>query len=357
MRLTACRAAVVLGLVGRTGAVHAEPARPAALAWVRAAEAESCPPGQVIAAEVERLLASRPLVSMAQADIVIEGRVARTRGGTGADDSFETTLVLVDRAGVVLGTRKLTSTGPRCDALTGEVGLVIALMIDPEGALRAPAPTPITPVPEPAAPAPISPPVPPPVAFPHNPPAPPAAPPCSPAPPPAPWRTHLSLGPVVGLGLLPSPAVGLRLRGTVTPPGLFPFEVGGDMFAPSRAERDGIGLEMSLAQGRLRACPLTGMSAPWGLSACAGLDFGVLRTEAFGLPVNRSVELFVAAGVLGGRVELSLGRVVRLSLGAEVAIPAVRARVTYAAPDGTRLGLFTTSPLTGLADLGLGLEL
>ena len=356
---------------------RAEPPRPAALAWTRAPGAEQCPTGQAIAAEVERVLAGRPLVSTAQADIVVEGRITR------AGDDFESTLTLVSREGAVLGTRRLTTSGPECAAVRAEVGLVIALMIDPDAVLRPGSSTaPSSPTSGPAAvnPAdptarilspgttPLDPGAPPgplsPGSFLGAPPAPSAplaAPPCPPAPPPPapppPWRTHLSTGPLIGLGLLPGPAVGARLRAAITPPGLFPFELSGDLFAPSRAEAEGVGLEMFLAQGRVRACPLTGTFTRWGLVACGGFDFGGLRGGGFGFPVDRSADLFTAAASAGGRVHLRLGTIVLLSLGLDLAVPFVRARVSYAAPEGGRRELFLTSPITGTADLALGIEM
>ncbi len=355
---------------------RAEPPRPAALAWTRAPGAEQCPTGQAIAAEVERVLAGRPLVSTAQADIVVEGRITR------AGDDFESTLTLVSRDGAVLGTRRLTTAGPECAAARGEVGLVIALMIDPDAVLRpGPPPSATTPTLPPGAATtpsssansargtgtlnPLAPPgaLPPgsfPGVFPSSSPSP-STPPCPPAlPPPAPpvpWRTQLSAGPLIGLGLLPSPSIGARLRAAITPPGLFPFELSGDLFAPARAEAEGVGLEMFLAQGRVRACPLTGTFTRWGLVACGGFDFGGLRGGGFGFPVDRSAELFTAAASAGGRVQLRLGTIVLLSLGLDLAVPFVRARVSYAAPEGGRRELFLTSPVTGTADLALGIEM
>ena len=347
---------------------RAEPPRPAALAWTRAPGAEQCPSGQAIAAEVERVLAGRPLVAIAQADIVVEGRIARD------GDGFESALTLVARDGAVLGTRRLTTAGPECAAVRAEVGLVIALMIDPDAVLRPPAsPTPgpdaATPSAATGSPLPgtasFSPPVPQ-GPFPsaeHNtnsslaPSPSPLAPPCPPAPPPVPWRTHLSAGPLLGFGLLPSPAPGARVRLAVTPPHVFPFELSGDLLAPVRVEFEGTGLDVFTAQARLRACPLTGTFARWGLVACGGFDFGALRGGGFGFPTNRAAETFTAAASVAGRVQLRLGSIFLVSLGLDLAVPFVRARFSYSAPQGGRREIFLTSPVTGSADLALGVEL
>lgn len=364
-------------MLGLAANGRADAPRAAALSWVRAPGAEACPSGPAIAAEVERVLAGRPLVAMAQADIVVEGRVAL------AGDTIETTLTLVSRTGAVLGTRRLTSAGPGCDAVTGEAGLVIALMIDPDAVLRPAAPTAgaapaataatpsvgppstpeATPVPADAGPllsagaAPAVPPGPLRGLGAGSPPGGLVAPLCPPASAPAPWRTQLSLGPVISAGALPLPGLGVRVRAVITPPGVFPFELSGEIFAPVRAERDGAGVEVFFAQARLRACPLAREVGPWGLAACGGLDLGGLRGGGFGFAVERSAELFVPAAALAGRVQLRLGSVLRLSLGADLAVPFVRARFLTDAPDGQRRELFVTSPLSGSADLGLGLEL
>jgi hypothetical protein len=331
--------------------------RAAALSWVREPGAEACPAGPAIAAEVERLLGRPALVSAAQAEIVVEGRVAATAGG------FETLLTLTDRSGAALGSRTLPSQGPACSAIAAEVALVVALMIDPDATLRGkpgdPAPASSPPVPAPAPPAPAAPPA---TGAPVAPlPAIAAAPPCPPAapkPPPAePWHVHLALGPVVGAGLLPSPGFGVRARAAITPPGLFPLELGGEVFAPVRAELDGQGAELLLAQGFVRACPLAGARAPWGYAACGGFDLGSVRGGGFGFPVNLSQELFVAAAALGGRASIQLGGVVRVSLGADLSVPFLRGRFFYQAPDGTAREVFLTSPIAGTVDLGVGIEL
>ena len=327
------------------------------------------------------MLAGRPLVSMAQADIVVEGRIARA----GAD--FESTLTLVSREGGVLGTRRLTTAGPECGGVTGEVGLVIALMIDPDAVLRPGAPAGGSSAQGAgsrgasdssgagsgaASPSSSGSQGPFPGQLPASdlgagaasgfgsgllPAAPPCPPPAPPATPPAPWRAQLSAGPVIGFGLSPSPGIGGRFRLAVTPPGVFPFEVGADLFAPVRVEQEGVGLDVFVAQGHVRACPLTGTFTRWGLVACGGVDLGALRGGGFGFPVERAAELFMAGASLAGRVQVHLGPLFVVSLGLDLSVPFVRARFTYAAPEGGRRELFLTSPVAGSADLGLGLEM
>lgn len=365
-RLRAAAAALApLAIFALARPARAEPPRPASLAWTRSPGAEACPAGPAVAAEVERVLAGRPLVPLAQAEIVVEGSVSR------AGDGFDTILTLVDREGAVLGTRRLHTAGPQCAAVRGEVGLVIALMIDPDAALRpgpslppvSPPPISPTPATPSALPAVAPPPVPGAPGAPSVSPAasspapPPACPPLAPSPPPRPFRAHLSVGPVLAFGLLPSVGVGARVRAAVTPPGLFPFEIGGDLFVPSRAEQANVGIEVFTASGRLRACPLAPSRRPWSLLACGGFELGALRGGGFGFPTNRGGELLTAAASLGGRVQVHIAGGFVASLGLDLSVPFRRARVTYGAPDGSRRELFVTAPVTGAADLGLGFEL
>ncbi len=312
----------------------------AALSWVRAPGAEECPAGPVVGAEVERVLAGPTLAPIAQADLVIEGRVAPLATG------FETTLTLTLRNGSVLGTRKLVSTESSCAAITREVALVIALMIDPEAALR-PAPRP-PPTPDPglspgapSAPTPCPSPLPP-AAFPDK---------------PRPWSVHFAAGPVVGLGLLPDPGFGVRVRAAITPPGLFPLEIGAELFTPVRAGSESQGVEIRFAQAFGRACPLAVSRGAWDFAGCAGVDLGSVRGAGFGFPVNRAAELLVVAAALGGRLGLHLGGVVVASAGADLAIPFLRGRFFYNAAGGEAREAFLTAPVAGTLDLAIGVQL
>jgi RNA polymerase sigma-70 factor (ECF subfamily) len=105
-RLATVLVAAFVGSVASPPAAAASPPvlspRPAALSWVREPGAEQCPAGPLLGAEIERVLGGPTLVSIAQAEIVVEGRVARV-----SDDAFETVLQMTDRAGSVLGARSL----------------------------------------------------------------------------------------------------------------------------------------------------------------------------------------------------------------------------------------------------------
>lgn len=315
---------------------------PAALSWVRAPGAEECPAGPVVGAEVERVLGGPTLSPLAQAEMVIEGRVAPSAGG------FETTLTLTLRSGAVLGTRTLASRDASCAAITREVALVVALMIDPEAALRPAAQPPADSLAAPAVPPPAPAGAPPPQALP---------PAQAPLPAPAPWRLHLAAGAVIGAGLLPAAGVGVRVRAAITPPRLFPLEIGAELFAPVRAAKDGQGVELTLAQAFVRACPLSGARGAWGFAACAGLDLGSVHGAGFGFSVNRAAELPVVAAALGGRLDVHLTSAVVISAGADLAIPFLRGRFFYDGAGGERREAFLTAPVAGTLDLSIGVQL
>jgi len=369
LAILAILASVTIAFETRATADPAQ-ARAAALSWVRGAGAEDCPSGATISAEVERVLGGPRLTSLSQADLVIEGRVAKT------DDGFETVLTLASRSGAMLGTRKLGSKGSSCNAITPEVGLVIALMIDPEAAMR---PTPTAPpaviAPPPTiseAPSPIdaSPFVLPGSGDPIGASLPPSATPppvhvssvvCAPPAPSAesarPWRAQLSVGPVVSAGLVPSAGLGVRGRIAITPPRLFPLEIGGEIFAPVRVAVAGRGVDVELAQAFVRACPLSPSVGRFAFSGCLGLDFGSVRGAGFGFDVNHAAEMPVVAAALGGRAGAHLGSIVSASFGADLAIPFFRGRFYYDATDGTAREAFLTAPIAGTFDLSIGLSL
>lgn len=353
-------------------------ARTAALSWVREPGAEECPAGPAIAAEVARVIGESRLGSLAQADVIIEGRVAPKNGG------FETVLTVTARSGAMLGTRKLDSQSASCASIRADVGLVIALMIDPDAAMRPPSAlddgaspggpgrpsgsglstsqsgpetSPSPSLPQSGSPsisggsviagAPLSPMAPSVV--------------CAPAPPPAPpaerWNAAISVGAAMEVGLLPSPGFGARGRITITPPRLFPVEIGGAIFAPVRLGAADQGVEAQLATAFVRACPIAPKLGRFAFTACLGLDAGSLHGAGFGFDVNQSAEMPVAAAAFGGRADVRLGSIVHASFGADLAIPFVRGRFFYDASDGTQREAFLTSPIAGTFDLALGLAL
>jgi hypothetical protein len=99
-----------------------------ALAWVRDAEAGSCPAGREFADEVTRRLGHSPFDQRAERAIEIRVEHAGT--------TFTSHVYVRDRDGLVVGQRVLSSPDD-CKALFSATALAVALLIDPERALHA----------------------------------------------------------------------------------------------------------------------------------------------------------------------------------------------------------------------------
>jgi hypothetical protein len=316
----------------------AEPPRTSALGWVRLPGAETCADARELARAVERRLGRAVFASPAQADVLIEGRIEPAPPGPG----FRAHLALADARGAPLGLRDLEGAGADCRALDEQLALVVALLIDPEAALappRAPAPPVVVervfvPAPAPA-----------------------------PAPPPRePWRASVALGPVAAIGLLPGVGFGVALRGELTPPALFPFEIGGAVWLDARAEPAGAaspatkGAVLSLAYASLGLCPLHWSSGGTRLRGCADLDVGAVRAVGFGFASGGAGdEQVVAQATVAGRVTQRLVGPLELGLGLGLMAPLHRVRFFYVDAAQAEQELFRMSAVAGRLDLGLGL--
>lgn len=328
------RVGAVAALVGAAfpGSARAQEAGRYRLAWTRDEGASGCPAQPVIAREVTRRLRRDPFV--VEEGPSIEANVRRE----GA--RWIARLVVRDAAGLTLNTRGYTSEAGDCGAIAEAVSLGISLSIDPEAALRPPAPEP-----------PPTPPVPPPV-------APPAPDPVAPRPSPAATRAgwHRSLAAhargVVSAGLLPGAAFGAtlavdlpltwRLRATAS----FTWlpEVGAEL----RGER----LAFGLSAGALGVCVDLWRGGASALASCAALHVGALHAVVHqGVPSNPGAQPWVAAG-LGLRFR---GRIVG-PLTAEAGVDALAAMARPRFVQASRGTAFEPEPVGVLGFVGLGLQ-
>jgi len=113
-------------LAGVTPQAHAR-ARTFSLHWVREPGAEACITGIELARVVERDW-GKLFVAPSEAELAIEGRVQRDTQTPG----WSARISLSDREGRVLGARELTTRAAECRALNVQLGLVVALLVDPE---------------------------------------------------------------------------------------------------------------------------------------------------------------------------------------------------------------------------------
>lgn len=183
---------------------RAEPAntpKAAALSWVRLPGAERCPGIGALAAQVDARLQRSAFVPPSEAHLFIEASAESTPG-----NAWKIRIVLSDDSVATLGTRELLIDRPNCTDAIDAAALAIALMIDPDAALRAEQPTKV-PAREPPAPEPT--PLPKPIEL--RPERVPASPRDSrdAVPEPTPWRSRLSLGGMAALGVLPGVAPGV----------------------------------------------------------------------------------------------------------------------------------------------------
>jgi hypothetical protein len=186
-----------------------------------------------------------------------------------------------------------------------------------------------------------------------------------PAPPPParePWREALTIGPALTLGLLPGAAFAITLRGELTPPGLFPFEIGGAAFLDAHATPAGApnpspkGATLSLTYGMLGLCPLAWRSGGTRLAACAEIEFGALRAVGYGFATGSGVveDPPVVQATLAGRVARRLVGPLEIGLGLGLVVPLRPVSIYFVDAAGTREQLFRTSAVAGTVDAWLG---
>jgi hypothetical protein len=350
---TACAALAALAIVTIPGLARAAEGRTSSLSWVRMPGAEPCVATQALARAVEERLGRTVFVSAAQADVSVEGRIDKLPDARG----WSAHLVLRDGRGETLGTRDLAREEPSCEAMTEPLALVIAVMIDPDAAMR---PTP------PADPPPV------PAARPEASPEAPAEPPrdeAAPAPLPTAspadkkaresWRFEGDVYGTVAHGFAPKLAVGAGVQGTLYPPGVpLGFRGYTSLFLPSTLERAGAAgparasFDMIYAGGSL--CPLL-VDGRFGLLACAGGQLGAIRPrpETGGRGIDSSLMPLLNA-VLELRATLKIAAPIGATAGVAGALPLLRPTTDFTGPGGQRQIFHELAAVAFIADVGLG---
>jgi hypothetical protein len=220
------------GLVGCVSIAGAQES--SSLHWVRLPGAESCVGGHDLAQAVEDELGHAVLVSAADADLSVEGRVAPRDGG-----GFTATLAVSDRDGTRLGERSLDSEDPDCAAFTPALAVVIALLIDPDGESERG-----TEEVAPPAPAQV-----------HD----------------EAWHLILEGGTGIAVGLAENPLWTLAGSVIVETPWLVAFEIGGRLATIGGSG----GTDLVVAMGRLAACFVPRLDSRFHLHLCGGIETGV----------------------------------------------------------------------------------
>lgn len=330
-------------------AAKAEPKKTSSLSWARLEGAETCIGTHDLALRVEGLLHRHAIVSAAEADLSIEGRVEKMPKG------FRATIVVAKSSGDIVGKREIESQEPACRALDEPVALAVALMIDPEGAL---APPPETRPPDP-------------------PPAPPAPPkvivkehtvyvpvPVKPAPKRRLYRFEGYVGGIVGLGITPFGG-GIMAGAVLDPPWFVPFEVTSSLLLAERSTPSVVPQGASAATtGKLRfwqlegsayVCPLAGHRGAFQGALCAGGQAGFVASSGSGFVRDDARLRPLLSGALRGRAGLWFFPL-SLTIGATLSVPVVRDTYLYRDAAGAEKKLFESAPVAGLFDLSVGFK-
>jgi hypothetical protein len=287
--------------------------------------AESCAASGLPRA-VEDRLGRKVFDSPAAADLRIGARVERS----GEPAIWRATISLLDRGGLLVGSRELQSEASDCADLHDSLVLAVALMIDLEA---------------PESPHPSSPPSAQPDVEPHR---------SSPAPAAASWRVDVELSAVAASGLLPTMPFGGAVRARVAFDDFWSAEAYSLGFLPATAAADrGASADFSLVLGGLAGCRLAFRSGGGNrFDLCTGFEAGAIGVQGHGFDASSPHTSGVIDAVVQGSLLAPLGSRVALRLGAALDIPLVRTRFQYT-DAGTKQELYQRPPVAETGELGL----
>lgn len=223
------------------------------LSWVRDAEAaEACPDVAQIQDDVSGRLGYSPFVSGDRNSASIEVLVTRNKS------VWQAVVVMRGADGTLRGNRRVDSAAPECQSLAAAAGLAIALMIDPELAIR---PPPVKAQPKPA---PVEKEPPPPVAAP-------------PAPAGRGPRGSVALGVEGAVGVLPSATLGPMLRGELQLYEGLGLVASAQFFPEQRLVRAGAEAWLGLSLASLGPCYRIELGEHWAVASCGSFLAGSLH--------------------------------------------------------------------------------
>ncbi len=323
-------------------AASAQPMRSAALRVERSVE-EACPDERAIRAEVDRRLGRASFAEGSPRSIVVQYRPP-LRGRRRAR-------ITVRDGSAEAPVRDLSQDGPGCEALSEAVALAVALVIDPDAALR-PAP------PDPAAPAVTA-------AVPNTCPETPAGtcpecPTCpSPPPPaafvPAPRRSlpasWIALAAGVAIGVAPAPSLSVGISAMVPLRGRWSLDLGASYLLPVTTLDGTTSIGRTVA--RVGAC-LDTTPTRVQLGGCAGVLGGAMHLVALTLqPVEPGDRAWIGASA-EAHARLFPGDRWVISAQARAVVPLL----TWAPRvEGASTPSFSPPPVAFEADLAVGVRL
>lgn len=325
--------------------------RTSALSWLRLEGADVCVPTQELARAVEVRLGRKVFVPPSEADLSIEAHV-RLSGAR-----YRAVVTVRDGKGTQLGRRELDDS--RCENLTDPLSLVIALMIDPDAAMRKPLPTPAPPDASVAEAEPALIPAPPPEPQPPQPPQPDLH--RDPPSDTAPFRGEVNASGGFSLGRVPQSGPLVKVSGWLKPlhwPGVAAgLTYGFDQAVPIPT---GAEARVGLLTGFAAFCPIgAGFWTPAKrgyVIACAGLELGMLRARGVGFDRNTEHSLFLVNAQVNIELSVVLVGPLVAHFAPTVFVPFKRDEINYRAADNTDRLLFRMSRLGASFEAGLGLR-
>jgi hypothetical protein len=282
-------------------------------------------------------------------------------------------LVLRDHTGAHLGERELSSEGADCNELREKVSLAVALMIDPDAAIRAPPQAPQAAVAQSvsrADPATSTSPSPAPVqaAAPEHAQvptdlAPPGRPPIerretpidlSPA---GRWSVEPAVSAAIGFGFMPSASVGAILDTTLLPPRFWPMKFyAGGWASQTPAAGATASARLTSAFGGLGLCPLLERSGAFSLLVCGAGQLGIANAEPEGFEAAHGGSLLTFHLLPDAHISIQLARGISARAGGSLAVALLRSQFVFETSAGQRF-LFDPPWLAGTVDLGLAATL
>lgn len=335
-------------LVATTASAQPEEPKTSSLSWIRLEGAEGCVGTRELAQEVEALLRRPVFVSASQADLSVEGNVSPSAGG-----GFQASITVSGAGGEPLGTRDLATGEADCRALDDSLSLAIALMIDPDADLSKGAAPPAPADPEP-------PPAPPPevivkkekvyVPVPVDRPVPAPA-----EPEPEPWRWDVRAGPLLGFGVLPSPAAGVHASVTAEPPWFIAAEGSFAAFVPqSEGGASGTSVEFTMLYVGGALCPIALREGRLSVHLCGEQHLGLVRAKGTGFLQDRDSANVIWNFAARARVALRVMGPVTVGVGLMGAVPVIRDRFVTSGAQSAEV--FQMSQVVALPDLTVGLQ-
>ena len=344
--------------VDRVAQADTATAAPVRLEWIRARGAEAC----LARADIEERVSARlgrPVFSDA-ARGTIEGFVQRE------GETWVAHILARDESGRVTGSRDLTNNAPDCSGLDAAVTLAVALVIDPEAALRPPSSAPPRPLPvrlpvavPPAPPLPPAPPFPTPAAPPPPPPAEcPVERPCPRAEsvPEARSLPKATLGGrvLVASGLLPGAAAGFAVAAEVPLTRWIDVTTGAFFLPEERTSNSEFGFGLTAAWLGACAVPWRARAPRVTLSLCGDLGLGAIHSVVYAfLPTNPGDRVWAGA-TASGQLRVRIAGPVALEAGAALVVPLIRQPFVVQG-EGTAVFQESSAAAVGFGGVGLSI--